>query len=64
MRRKIRFEILAFICTIAVVLVSAIPLFNRQTDAKLIALFFGAFGAGVMLTNLIRDVREDKDSKR
>ena len=47
--RKLGAQIFTLICTIVVVVVSAIPLYNRTTDAKVIALFFGAFGAGVML---------------
>ena len=58
--RKIGLEMLALICTIAVVLASAVPLYNRENDAKVIALFFGAFGAGVMLTNMIRGAGRNK----
>ena len=59
-KRKIRIEIFSLICSIAVVLLSAIPLFDRHNDAQILILFFGAFAAGAALTNLIRDVRSDK----
>jgi hypothetical protein len=63
MRRRIGLEIIALVCTVSVVLVSAIPLFTRQIDAKLIGLLFGAFGAGAMLANLIRDIKRGKNNK-
>ena len=59
-RIKIRLEILGLCCSVIAVSASAIPLFNRANDAQLFLLFFGAIGIGATLSNLIRDIRQDK----
>ncbi len=59
-RNKIRFEIVSLVCALLLVVLSAIPLFSRSTDAKLLGLIIGSFGTGVMLSNLLRSVRKTK----
>ena len=59
-KRPIKLEIFATICSFVVVLMGAIPLYNRQNDAKLIAVIFGSLAVGVSLTNLVRDIREQR----
>lgn len=59
-KRSIRAEIVVLICSIVAVVLGAMPLLERYNDAHLLILFFGAFGAGAALTNLIRDLRSNK----
>jgi hypothetical protein len=56
-RTKTRLEIVSLICAIFLVIISAIPLFNKETDAKLLGVMVGSFGAGAMLVGVIRDMR-------
>jgi hypothetical protein len=58
---KIRLQITALLCSIAAVLASAVPLFNRQNDAQVLLLFCGAFGAGITLSNIIHDKRRNRE---
>jgi hypothetical protein len=60
MRRntRVRLEAIAFACAVVLVVISAVPVFDRGSDASLIGLIAGSFGAGVMLTNLIRNARD------
>jgi hypothetical protein len=51
---RIRLEIVALICAVVLVVISAAPIFNRGTDASLIGLIAGSFGAGLMLANILR----------
>jgi hypothetical protein len=59
---RTRLEVVAFICAVVLVFVSAAPIFNRGSDANLLGLIAGSFGAGVMLANLIRN-RRDSDRR-
>ena len=62
--RSIRKEILALGCSMIVVLIGAIPLFDRHNDAQILTLFFGAFAAGVSCSNLIISVRRKKEETK
>jgi len=64
MRKKsIRKEIIALCGSLIVVLIGAIPLFDRHNDAQILALFLGAFVAGISFSNLIRKMRDKKQEK-
>jgi len=52
-RTRRRFEIAALVFTTAAVIIAAIPLFNRNNDALLIALILGTFGSGAAFANLV-----------
>lgn len=60
MKRKtrIRLEAAALVCALFLVVMSAVPMFDSGSDAKLIGLISGSFGAGVMLSNLVRSARD------
>ena len=59
-KRPVKLEIFATVCSFVVVLMGAVPLYNRQNDAKLLAVIFGSLAAGVSLTNLVRDVSDKR----
>lgn len=61
--RSIRMEIIALGCSMIVALMSAAPLFDRQNDAQILTLFFGALAAGVALSNLVRKLRDRKQKE-
>ena len=58
-RRRTSIDAILFWGAVAAVLASAVPLFNRHNDALVLLLFFGAFGAGMTLSNIIRDSKRD-----
>jgi hypothetical protein len=62
-RNKIRFDIVSLLCAVMITVVSATELFDEHSDAKLIALIFGAIGTGAMLSNLIHDIKRRSDDK-
>ena len=51
-------KVIVLVCALLLLIISAIPLFSRSTDAKLLGVIFGAFGSGAMLSDLIRDARK------
>jgi hypothetical protein len=54
-RKRHRFfilELVGFICALTLLVMSIAPLYNQETDARLLTVVFGAFGAGVMLCRL------------
>lgn len=55
-RPRLYLKFVALVCALLILIVSAIPLFSRSTDAQLLGLVFGAFGSGAMLSNLIQDL--------
>jgi len=57
---KIRLEIISLLCMILLIILSAVPLYNSSTNAAMIGLSVSSFGAGVVLSNLIHDVKKDK----
>ena len=63
-KMSIRKEIFALCGAIIVVLIGAIPLFDRHNDAQILMLFFGAFGAGIAFNRLIIKVRNNKQKER
>ena len=63
-KRSIRLEIFALCASLIVVLMSAMPLFDRQNDVQILTLFFGAFAAGVACNNLIISVRSKKEGTK
>ena len=61
-KRSIRAEFFVLCCSIIAVIFGAMPLFEKHNIAQVLILFFGAFGAGASLTNLVRNLREkDKE---
>jgi len=62
-KNKIRFDIISLACALAITIISAVPFFSKHTDAKLLTLMFGSLGAGVMLSNLIHDLKRKRDDK-
>ncbi len=63
-KRSIRFEILVLCGSLVVVLLGAMPLFDRHNDAQILTIFFGAFAAGVACSNLIISVRRKKEETK
>ncbi len=65
MKKKIktRFEIFSLVCMLLLVIYSAIPLYNQSTDAQIIGLTAGSFGAGIALSNLVHDRKKEKNKK-
>lgn len=59
-RQRLRLKVVALVCALLVLIVSAIPFFSKSTDARLLGLIFGAFGSGAMLSDLIHDVWKDR----
>lgn len=59
-RPTLYLKVVALVCALLILVVSAIPLFSKSTDARLLGLIFGAFGSGAMLSDLIHDVRKEK----
>jgi hypothetical protein len=62
-KNKIRFDIVSLICAVVIVVTSAAPLFSEHTDARFLALIFGAIGTGAMLSNLIHDIKRGSDDE-
>jgi hypothetical protein len=62
-KNRIRFEVVSLICALALVVLSGAPLFSEQTDAKLLTVIFGSIGAGVLLSNLVRDLKRKRDDE-
>ncbi|HSG28243.1 MAG TPA: hypothetical protein VLA34_07165, partial [Candidatus Krumholzibacterium sp.] len=60
---RIRFDIVSLVCAFVITILSSFPFFGKHTDAKILALVFGSFGTGVMLSKLIHDVRRDSNDK-
>lgn len=58
--RSIRMEIIALCGSMIVVLLGAVPLFDRHNDAQILAIFFGAFATGISFNRLIGKIREKK----
>jgi hypothetical protein len=58
--RSIRKEIIALCGSMIVVLLGAVPLFDRHNDALILALFFGGFATGISFRNLIVKLRDRK----
>ena len=56
-KNKLRFDIVSLMCAVVLTIVSAAPLFSKHTDARLVTLIFGSVATGVMLSNLIHDLR-------
>lgn len=56
-RKKLVLRTIGLILTISVVLISAIPIYSAETDARLIGLFLGSFTGGLMLAGLIREFK-------
>ncbi|MBN1893422.1 hypothetical protein JW906_02960 [bacterium] len=56
-KRKLVFKWIGFFCSLLVVIMSAVNLKGALSNAQLLALIAGSFGAGTMLANLIRDYR-------
>jgi hypothetical protein len=63
-KRSIRLEILALCGSLVVVLIGAIPLLDRHNDAQILAVFFGAFAAGISFNRLIIKLRDRKRNER
>jgi hypothetical protein len=62
--RSLKLEIIALVCSVIVIFMSAAPLFDRHNDAQILTLIFGSAAAGVALGNLIRKSRERKKEER
>lgn len=62
-KHKLRFDVVSLICALVITILSAGPLFNERSDAKLVALIFGSIGTGAMLSNLIHDLKQKRDEK-
>lgn len=45
------------ICAIVAIVTSALPLLKLGSSALVIQLLFGSFGAGAMVSRLIRDIK-------
>jgi hypothetical protein len=60
---KIRLEVVSLISALVVMVVSAASLLSKEIDAKLLALIFGAIGTGAILSNLIHDLRQNRDDE-
>ena len=54
-RPALYLKIVGLVCALLVLVASAIPLFSKSTDARLLSLIFGAFGSGAMTSSLIHD---------
>ncbi len=46
------------------IIIIAAPFFSEGLDAKFIALLFGSFGAGAMLSNLINSIKGQKEKTK
>lgn len=57
---KIRLEIISLLCMTFLIILSAAPLYNSSSNASIIGLIASSFGAGVVSSNLIHDVKKDK----
>jgi hypothetical protein len=62
-KNRIRFDVVSLVCALVVTVLSAAPLFSEHIDAKLLTLMFGSIGAGVMLSNLIHDLKRRRDDE-
>ncbi len=54
-RQKIVLEIVVFVCAIIAVITSEFPLMEGNSQALVLQLLFGSFGAGIILARLIND---------
>jgi len=59
-KRSVRKEIFALCCSLVVVLLGAVPLFDRHNDALILTIFFGAFAAGISFARLLAKLRAGK----
>jgi hypothetical protein len=60
---KFRFKVISLVGAMLVLATSAIPLFNRDNDAMLLAVIFGAFAAGAMLRDVVHEFKEKRKDK-
>jgi hypothetical protein len=56
-RRTLALELVVFFCSLIVVVISAAPMAGTQSQAQLLGLSVGSFGAGASLTSTIKDYR-------
>lgn len=59
-KNRIRYKVISLICVLTLLVMSAVPMFNRQSDAKLLGIIFGALASGVMLRDLAQELRDRK----
>jgi|GEM_PF-4330820 len=59
-KTKLKFGIIAFLSTLITTVLTGASLYNSETDAKVLGLFFGAFGAGVLLSKIIIGFKQEK----
>jgi hypothetical protein len=57
---NLKLSIFALICSITVVLLGAVPLFDRHNDAQILMIFTGSFAAGIALRDIIYKIREQR----
>lgn len=56
-RYRIRLEVISLLCALILVVMSAMPLYNEKTDAQLLTLITASLSAGVLLSNLLRNLK-------
>ncbi len=56
-RSKALISVVPLVCALIATFLAAAPLFNEATDAKLLIVIAGSMGIGVLLTNLVRDLK-------
>jgi hypothetical protein len=59
-RKRIILELVAFACALILLIISAIPLWSKETDGQVLALIAGSFGVGVMLHKFVQMIRTAK----
>jgi len=59
-KRSLKREIFALAGSMIVVLLGAVPLFDRENDGLILMIFFGAFASGIAFRNLLTRIREDR----
>jgi hypothetical protein len=59
-KNKIRLKAISLVCAFAAVIISSAPLFSSETNAQLLGLIAGSFGAGLLLASLIVDIKRER----
>lgn len=56
-RTRTRLNLVALVSALVVTIMAAMPLSDAETDATLLTLIAGSMGFGVLLANVVREMR-------
>jgi hypothetical protein len=56
-KTRTRLNLVALVSALVVTVMTAVPLYDAETDASLLTLIAGSMGFGVLLANVVREMR-------